>query len=160
MVCCTRPAWAIGPTLDRATALGETAASYERKVRQDLRDLDRYRIPLRAYRLEGWRILPRAVVRDLVGRLHRRGLRVLFYFRAFVANDVAGTEPSGIFEDALRRGVVARTGGTIGEVAALLRAAAAAAITGGEERVTAAVLARAAYRGPGERRDAVGRELA
>ena len=53
------PAWAIGPTLDRATALGETAASYERKVRQDLRDLARYDVPLRAYRLEGWRSSPR-----------------------------------------------------------------------------------------------------
>jgi alpha-D-xyloside xylohydrolase len=122
------PAWAIGPTLDRATALSETAASYEAKVRQDLRDLDRYRIPLRAYRLEGWRILPRAVLRDLVARLHRRGLRVLFYFRAFVANDVAGTEPTGIFEDALRRGVVARTeagtpylfGNSFGGISALI----------------------------------------
>lgn len=57
-------------------------------------------------------------------------------------------------------GVVSRTGGTIGEVAALLRAAAEAAITGGEECITPAVLARAAYRGPAERRQAVERELA
>jgi alpha-glucosidase len=103
------PAWAIGPTLDRATALGETAATYERKVRQDLHDLARYDVPLRAYRLEGWRILPEDVLRDLVRRLKGRGLRVLFYFRAFVANDVAGTEAAGVFEEALQRGVVART---------------------------------------------------
>ena len=56
--------------------------------------------------------------------------------------------------------IVARTGGTIGEVAALLRAAAEAAIAGGEERITADVLARAAYRGPAERRQVVERELA
>lgn len=68
--------------------------------------------------------------------------------------------PSDLRGAELVRGVVARTGGTIGEVAALLRAAAEAAVTGAEECITAAVLARAAYRGPGERRDAVERELA
>ncbi len=68
--------------------------------------------------------------------------------------------PSDLRGTGLVRDVVARTGGTIGEVAAFLRAAAEAAVTGGEECITAAVLARAAYRGPGERRDAVGRELA
>ena len=47
-----------------------------------------------------------------------------------------------------------------GSAAALMRAAAEAAVTGGEECIAAGVLARAAHRGPGERRDAVGRELA
>ena len=68
--------------------------------------------------------------------------------------------PSDLRGAELVRGVVARTGGTIGEVAALLRAAAETAIQGGEECITPAVLARAAYRGPGERRAAVERELA
>ena len=68
--------------------------------------------------------------------------------------------PSDLRGAKLVSGVVARTGGTIGEVAALLRAAAEAAITGGEECITPAVLARAAYRGPAERRQAVERELA
>ena len=56
--------------------------------------------------------------------------------------------------------VVTRTDGVIGEVAALLRAAAETAIVGGEEHITSDVLARAAYRGPAERRQAVERELA
>ena len=68
--------------------------------------------------------------------------------------------PSDLRGAKLVSGVVAHTGGTIGEVAALLRAAAEAAITGGEECITPAVLARAAYRGPAERRQAVERELA
>ncbi len=46
------------------------------------------------------------------------------------------------------------------QTAAPLRAAAEAAIAGGEECITPAVLARSMYRGPGERRDAVERELA
>ncbi len=60
----------------------------------------------------------------------------------------------------LVRNAVARTSGTIGEVAALLRAAAEAAIIGGEECITPDVLARASYRGPGGRRLEVERELA
>ncbi len=67
--------------------------------------------------------------------------------------------PSDLRGAELVRSVIARTGGTIGEMAALLRIAAAAAIQGGEESITAAVLNRAAYLGPGERREAVEREL-
>lgn len=68
--------------------------------------------------------------------------------------------PSDLRGVGLVGSVVARTGGTIGEVAALLRAAAGAAIAGGEERITPDVLARAAYLGPAERRQTVERELA
>jgi len=68
--------------------------------------------------------------------------------------------PSDLRGAGLVGDVVARTGGTIGEVAVLLRAAAEAAIAGGEERIALDVLARAAYRGPAERRQAVERELA
>ncbi len=68
--------------------------------------------------------------------------------------------PSDLRGAELVRSVIARTDGTIGEIAALLRAGAEAAIESGEESITAAVLDRAAYRGPGERRQAVERELA
>ena len=68
--------------------------------------------------------------------------------------------PSDLRGAGLVGNVVARTGGIIGEIAALLRAAAEAAIAGGEERITPDVLARAAYRGPAERRQVVERELA
>ena len=67
--------------------------------------------------------------------------------------------PSDLRGAELVRGAVARTGGTIGEVAALLRAAADAAIRSGEECITADVLARTTYRGPGERRQTVEHEL-
>ena len=67
--------------------------------------------------------------------------------------------PSDLRGAGLVRSVITRTDGTIGEIAALLRAAAVAAIQGGEESITAAVLDRADYRGPGERRKTVEREL-
>ena len=85
------PAWALGPELDRETALGETPAAYVAKVRQDLRDIATYHLPLSSYRIEGWGILPAATVRELIGEFHARGIRALVYFRAFVADDAAGT---------------------------------------------------------------------
>ena len=68
--------------------------------------------------------------------------------------------PSDLRDADLVRGVVTRTGGTIGEMAAFLRAAAEAAILGGEERITGSMLDRAAYCGPAERRQAIERALA
>ena len=68
--------------------------------------------------------------------------------------------PSDLRDAELVQRVVTRTGGTIGEMATLLRAAAEAAILGGEENITGSVLGRAAYRGPSERRQAIERALA
>jgi hypothetical protein len=50
------------------------------------------------------------------------------------------------------RTIVARSGGTIGEILALVRAAAVAAIENGEEAITGRAIDQAVYRGPGERR--------
>jgi len=69
-------------------------------------------------------------------------------------------QPSDLRSAEVVGSIVARTGGTIGEMAAFLHAAASAAIEGGEECITPGVLARAGYRGPAERRQAVERELA
>jgi hypothetical protein len=55
--------------------------------------------------------------------------------------------------------VLARTEGTIGEIAALLAAAAVAAIDSGIESLQASTLAMAAYRGPSERRRVFERDL-
>lgn len=52
----------------------------------------------------------------------------------------------------LQRWVLARTGGTIGEIAALLRSAAVAAVESGEEAINQRSLQLMKYRGPAERR--------
>ena len=52
----------------------------------------------------------------------------------------------------LQRWVLARTGGTIGEFAALLRSAAVAAVESGEEAINQRSLQLMKYRGPAERR--------
>ncbi len=61
---------------------------------------------------------------------------------------------------AVLRTLLERTGGVIGEVLSLLRAAAVTAIENGNERITAAVLADAGYLGPEERRARLERDLA
>jgi alpha-glucosidase len=103
------PAWALGPSFDRETTLGETPAAYADKVRQDIRDIATYRLPVSYYRIEGWGILPPATVRQLIAALHARGIRVLLYFRAFVAKDVAATEPPSVFDYAISHRLVATT---------------------------------------------------
>jgi sulfoquinovosidase len=49
------PQWGLGPMFDRLVKnFGETRADYESELRQDIRNIDRYRLPLTAYRIEGW----------------------------------------------------------------------------------------------------------
>jgi len=57
-------------------------------------------------------------------------------------------EPSGLGSPAMRTQVLRRSEGTIGEVAALLAAAADAALLAGEEGISAAALERADYQPP------------
>jgi hypothetical protein len=64
-------------------------------------------------------------------------------------------EPSGLGDDPeLRRRILDASGGMIGEVSAMLAAAARQGLTAGRERIDRAVLDAAGYRGPGGRRAA------
>lgn len=104
------PAWALGPTLDRESQVGESAASYLPQIRQDLIDIRRYRLALRAYRIEGWATLPTPALRAVIARLHRMGIRALAYFRPFASQDAAATEAPGTYHYAVAHRLVARTG--------------------------------------------------
>jgi alpha-glucosidase (family GH31 glycosyl hydrolase) len=49
------PQWALGTMMDRLVKnTGETFADYQGNLRADIRNIDRYRLPLTAYRIEGW----------------------------------------------------------------------------------------------------------
>jgi hypothetical protein len=61
-------------------------------------------------------------------------------------------EPSGLGLPAMRAMILRRSEGTIGEVAALLAAATAAALLGGQERIDPAVVEKAEYQPPTVRR--------
>lgn len=61
-------------------------------------------------------------------------------------------KPSFLNSVDLQRWILARTGGTIGEIAALLRSAAVAAVESGEESINQRSLQLMKYHGPAERR--------
>jgi alpha-glucosidase (family GH31 glycosyl hydrolase) len=96
--------------LDRLVRFtGHDADSYLADVRGDLRQIDRYELPLKAYRIEAWEFLERDVLRDLIDDLHRRGIRALLYFRAFVTEGGIGTDRPEYFDEAVANGYVATT---------------------------------------------------
>jgi alpha-glucosidase (family GH31 glycosyl hydrolase) len=108
------PAWALRPQLDRAVRFPpQPAAEYRAEVLRDLEDVERYDLPLGAYRIEAWEFFSRAQLRDVIARFRARGIRVLLYFRAFVGRDRNGTDDPARFDEALARGLVAtRADGT------------------------------------------------
>lgn len=69
-----------------------------------------------------------------------------------------GSSPDLLRSDVIRT-IVTRTGGTIGEMLSLLRAAAIAAIETGEEAINEHTLRIADYKGPVERRISIERQL-
>jgi alpha-glucosidase (family GH31 glycosyl hydrolase) len=104
------PDWALGPQLDRLTRFtGETAQTYEAAVRKDLEDIERYDLPLTAYRIEAWEFLSRDVLREVIARLRARGIHPLVYFRAFVGQDEIGTDRPAYYDEATSKGYVAKT---------------------------------------------------
>ncbi|WP_249010697.1 TIM-barrel domain-containing protein [Conexibacter sp. DBS9H8] len=49
------PRWALGPMLDRLVKnVGESRSNYQSELEQDMTNIVRYRLPLTAYRIEGW----------------------------------------------------------------------------------------------------------
>jgi alpha-glucosidase (family GH31 glycosyl hydrolase) len=106
------PAWAQGATLWRATQIGgagETRESALAKIEDDLREIDARRAPVRAYAFESWNLLRPDEVRDIIARLHRRGIKAILYVRSFVAYDELNTQPAGDLEEVRDRGLSAKT---------------------------------------------------
>jgi alpha-glucosidase len=105
------PAWSLGPTLSRTYGvIDDTPARYRAEVEADVARLERGGLPVSAYAFEGWGGMPRELVASIARRLRAKGIHTILYLRSFAANDTAGTEPRGTFEDAVSHGYVAATG--------------------------------------------------
>lgn len=103
--------WFLGPLFDREVEEPiETAAKYEKQVEADIQNIVHYKLPVEAYRIEGWGLLSRSSLTAMIARLRELGIRPLLYFRPFVGQDPIGTELPGEYETAVREGYVA-TGG-------------------------------------------------
>ena len=106
------PDWAVGPQLDRLTRFtGETRDTYRQAVEQDLDDIERYDLPITAYRFEAWLFLEPDFLRRSIERLRRRGIHSLLYFRPFVGADEIGTDDPAYYDEAVAKGYVATTPG-------------------------------------------------
>ncbi len=86
------PSWAIGPLFDREVELTDTASTYEAKVESDLQEIVARRLPVRAYRIEGWGFVSHTFLESVIARLKALGIRPLLYFRPFVGTESIGTE--------------------------------------------------------------------
>ncbi len=108
------PRWALGPMLDRLTKnVGETVTDYEHNLLADLTNIKRYKLPLTAYRIEGWgfpkssdnygialdTFTTPAVQRQVIRRLVSRGIHPVVYLRPWIT---PGSAP-------VKRGLVVRT---------------------------------------------------
>jgi alpha-glucosidase (family GH31 glycosyl hydrolase) len=112
------PAWALGPMLDRLVKnQGETQADYQKELRSDITNIDRYHLPLTAYRIEGWGFrnpdndglalhswVSFPVQAKIIGELRARHIHPLAYLRPWIT---PGSAP-----DRERLTVRSATGGT------------------------------------------------
>jgi alpha-glucosidase len=126
------PAWALGPMLDRGVKnVGETESDYTAEVFADLANLRRYRIPITAYRLEGWGLpspdddglalhpqISFANQQRVVAILRRRGIHPLAYLRPWITPGSAPDRAGLTVRDATGRTYV--TTGSAGQQIALL----------------------------------------
>ena len=109
---------------------GETEADYESNLRADMRNLRRYRIPIRAYRIEGWgfpggnhglaihTFTNPALQAEVIRTLRRRHIHPLAYLRPWVEPDSAPVQKGWVatHED----GSSYLTTGTTGQQIALI----------------------------------------
>lgn len=100
----------LGPTLSRAvkvlSADADDATSYEAKVWADLELIKQHQLPIKGYAFEGWEILERDTVREVIETLHARGIRAYLYIRNYVGIDPANTERPETFTEAVEQGLV------------------------------------------------------
>ncbi|MGZ8666655.1 MAG: TIM-barrel domain-containing protein [Solirubrobacterales bacterium] len=125
------PRWGLGPMMDRLVKnFGETQENYESHLLADMRDLRRYRIPIRAYRIEGWgfpggnhglalhSFVSPEVQTEVIRTLRRRHIHPLAYLRPWVEPDSAAVQNGWVAAHA--DGTPYLTTGTAGQQIALI----------------------------------------
>jgi len=103
------PAWAIGPEIDRAANAGtpQTPAQAQSQISSDLATIQEDHLTVDSYRPETWTLLSTVQQDQLVAQLTHDHIRLLRYFRAFVATPSGGLEPSGDYAYAIAHRLVA-----------------------------------------------------
>ena len=125
------PRWGLGPMLDRLVKnFGETDEDYQSNVQADLDNIARYRLPLTAYRIEGWGFpggndglalhtyTSPAEQAQVIDTLRARGIHPLVYLRPWVTPDSGAAANGWVATHA--DGSPYLTSGTTGQPIALL----------------------------------------
>ena len=125
------PRWGLGPMLDRLVKnFGETDEDYQSNVQADLDNIARYRLPLTAYRIEGWGFpggndglalhtyTSPAEQAQMITTLRARGIHPLVYLRPWVTPDSGAAANGWVATHA--DGSPYLTSGTTGQPIALL----------------------------------------
>jgi sulfoquinovosidase len=111
----TPPTWSLGPMLDRLVKnFGQTVGNYEAMLKADLENIDKYQLPLTAYRIEGsgfpddpdnhglslhtW-VRPKPQAR-MIRELRKRDIHPLSYLRPWLTPDSAPVQAGYAVTDA------------------------------------------------------------
>jgi alpha-glucosidase (family GH31 glycosyl hydrolase) len=126
------PAWALGPMLDRLVLnRGAAEAVYEAALKSDIANIDRYHLPVTAYRIEGWgfptpgndgfalhTFVRPSVQAQTIAALKARGIHPLAYLRPWIEPGSAPDRDGLTIRHA--DGSTYLTTGTLGQKIALL----------------------------------------
>ncbi|MCL4449604.1 MAG: hypothetical protein M1483_07635 [Actinobacteria bacterium] len=126
------PAWGLGPMFDREVKnFGETVSGYDSEMEQDIANIERYHLPLTAYRIEGFGfknpnddgfILPTRdtfpVQSQVVAELQALHIHPLAYIRPWLAPGSTACEEGLCVHTTA--GKIYTTTGTLGQKIALL----------------------------------------
>ncbi|MGO9487888.1 MAG: TIM-barrel domain-containing protein [Solirubrobacteraceae bacterium] len=104
------PAW-LGPLFDQEVEYAQSPASYEARAEQNLSEFIARKVPLSAFRVEGWVYVSTAFREGLFARLRAHGIRPLVYFRPFAGDENSGENSKADFEAALAGHYFATTEG-------------------------------------------------
>jgi alpha-glucosidase (family GH31 glycosyl hydrolase) len=94
------PAW-LGPMFDQEVEFGMTAPEYEKRTEYDLEKIVSTKLPVSAFRVEGWVYLNPAFRERLYAELKANGIRPLVYFRPFAGDEDSGETSKALYEFAL-----------------------------------------------------------
>lgn len=140
------PGWAIGSLFDQEVEQG-SAEWYEKQTAKDMKRIIGTRLPVTAYRIEGWNWLKRPTLERVIGELKALGIHPLLYFRPFVGRERIGTEAESAYSEAIEHGYVATNAegkpylyeDNFGARAAVIDFTNPAAVQWWRERITAAL---------------------
>ncbi len=100
------PTW-LGPMFDQEVEFGVRAAEYEKQAESNLDEIIAHKLPVTAFRVEGWVYLSRAFEESLFAKLKAHGIRPLVYFRPFVGDENSGENSKADYETAVANGYLA-----------------------------------------------------